>query len=233
MGAIKLVDLRKLYKRGRGSITALNCINLEIAPGEFLVVMGPSGCGKTTLLNLIGCLDAPTSGDVVIDGISVVGLRDEALSSIRREKIGMIFQFFNLLPALTALENVALPLIISGQGARLAEMRARELLEIVGISPRADHRPDELSGGEMQRVAIARALVNNPSAILADEPTGNLDSLTGAQILGLLAKSCRELGKTLIVATHDGRAAKIADRVVRLKDGAMEEAQNGPDQEVI
>lgn len=233
MGTIKLVDLRKLYKRGRYSITALNCINLEIAPGEFLVVMGPSGCGKTTLLNLIGCLDAPTSGDVVIDGISVVGLRDEALSSIRREKIGMIFQFFNLLPALTALENVALPLIISGQGARLAEMRARELLEIVGISPRADHRPDELSGGEMQRVAIARALVNNPSAILADEPTGNLDSLTGAQILGLLAKSCRELGKTLIVATHDGRAAKIADRVVRLKDGAMEEAQNGPDEEVI
>lgn len=231
MGAIKLVDLRKLYKRGR--ITALNCINLEIAPGEFLVVMGPSGCGKTTLLNLIGCLDAPTSGDVVIDGISVVGLRDEALSSIRREKIGMIFQFFNLLPALTALENVALPLIISGHGARLSEMRARELLEIVGISPRADHRPDELSGGEMQRVAIARALVNNPSAILADEPTGNLDSLTGAEILGLLAKSCRELGKTLIIATHDGRAAKIADRVVRLKDGAMEEAKNGPDEEVI
>lgn len=233
LAGIKLIELRKVYKRGRNYIAALDGINLDIAPGEFIVVMGPSGCGKTTLLNLIGCLDLPTSGDVIIDGISVIGLPDGALSAIRREKIGMVFQFFNLLPALSALENVALPLIIAGEGARQAEVKAKGMLELVGLSPRADHRPDELSGGEMQRVAIARALVNNPSVVLADEPTGNLDSRTGSEILNLLAKLCRDFDKTLIVATHDARAARLADRVVHLRDGAIGEAQSGPDGEII
>jgi putative ABC transport system ATP-binding protein len=219
---IALTNVTKLYTQGTGPVVALRDVSLAITAGECLAVMGSSGSGKSTLLNLIGCIDVPTQGTVSIDGQSTTNLSDPELTRLRREKIGMIFQFFHLLGTLTARQNVALPVLLAGRSPQAAWQRADELLARVGLKGRAAHRPHQLSGGEMQRVAIARALANNPAVLLADEPTGNLDSRTGSEILALLTAYCRDQGKTLMVATHDHGAAARADRVLHLRDGVLQ-----------
>jgi putative ABC transport system ATP-binding protein len=196
-------------------------VHLSVERGERVAVMGPSGSGKSTLLNLICGLDEPTSGTITIDGVEIAALDDDARTRWRREKIGMIFQTFNLLPTLSAAENVSLPLRLQGLARREAERRALELLDRVGLAPRAAHRPDELSGGERQRVAIARALVFQPPLLLADEPTGNLDSATGEEILGLLDDLHREFRTTILVVTHNELAAAHCDRILFLRDGSV------------
>jgi len=200
---------------------ALQQITLEVCKGEFVAVMGPSGCGKSTLLNLVGGLDVPTSGTIFIRGLSLGKLSDRQLSLFRRENIGIVFQFFNLLPTLTVRENAELPLLLKGVPPAEAGRRAAALLEQVGLSHRLAHGVHELSGGEMQRVAIARALIHNPEIILADEPTGNLDSKTGSDILKLLKTLSEESGTTLLLATHSLEAAHYADRIVNLRDGMI------------
>ncbi len=220
---VEVKDVFKTYKRGKTGFHALNGISLSIKEGEFLAVMGPSGSGKSTLLHLIGALDKPTSGDVLIDGTFLSSLSDDALSQIRREKVGFIFQQFNLLPTLTARENILLPLKIAGKSSRENEKYANEIIEAVGLTNFSDHLPEEMSGGQMQRVGIARALAIRPSIILADEPTGNLDSKTSEEILKLL-KDCQEKFKqTIIMVTHDAKAAAYGDRIIRLKDGQVDE----------
>jgi putative ABC transport system ATP-binding protein len=189
--------------------------------GQFLSVMGPSGSGKSTLLNLLGALDVPTSGSIVIDGREISRLTDTELSAFRRDRLGFIFQFFNLLPTLTAVENVVLPGLLSGKARGALEPKARELLEAVGLRGRDHHRPDELSGGEMQRVAVARALLTDPALLLADEPTGNLDSKTGEEVLRIIRNAARDRQVTVVMVTHDPKAAAVGDRIVRLKDGAV------------
>lgn len=218
---IELRNVTKTYRQGRQKVVALNGISVTIPSGEFWVLMGASGSGKSTLLNLIGCLDFPTSGEVLIDGACTTALDDRQQSLLRRKQIGFVFQFFNLIPNLTARENVALPVLLDGAPVDAALPKVDKLLEAVGLAERATHKPDELSGGEMQRVAIARALVNYPVVLLADEPTGNLDSKTGAEILELLRQATRERGGTLLLATHDERAAELADRVIFIQDGEM------------
>lgn len=200
---------------------ALQQINLEVCKGEFVAVMGPSGCGKSTLLNLVGGLDIPTSGAIFVRGLSLGKLSDRQLSLFRREHLGIVFQFFNLLPTLTVRENAELPLLLKGVPPAEAGQRAEALLEQVGLSHRLTHGVHELSGGEMQRVAIARALIHNPAIILADEPTGNLDSKTGSDILKLLKTLSEKAGATLLLATHSLEAAHYADRIVNLRDGMM------------
>jgi putative ABC transport system ATP-binding protein len=218
---IELQDVSKTYGDGPARVEALHRVDLHVAAGEFVSVMGPSGSGKSTLLNLVSALDNPTSGRIVIDGEDTSKLDDDALTMFRRRKIGLIFQFFNLLPTLDALDNVLLPVMLERKVGAPDRARGQELLAAVGLAARAKHRVHELSGGEMQRVAIARALVLEPKLILADEPTGNLDSGTAAQVLELLKRSCESAGTTLVMVTHDRHAATVGDRIVSLKDGRV------------
>ena len=220
---IQLRGIEKKYRVGDQDIYALRNIDLDIPKGEFLALMGPSGSGKSTLMNVLGCLDTPTKGSYVLNGTEVGQLNDQALSAIRNKEIGFVFQTFNLLPRLTALENVALPLVYAGIGKKERLERARQALEEVGLGNRVTHRPNELSGGQRQRVAIARALVNKPSLLLADEPTGNLDSKTTAEIMELIDEIHRK-GNTIIVVTHEEEIARHARKVVRLRDGMIDAA---------
>ncbi len=219
---IALSHVTKRFVQGTNVVEALRDVSLTIAHGECVAVMGTSGSGKSTLLNLIGCIDLPTEGTVSIAGRPTSGLSDAELTILRRDRVGMIFQFFNLLGTLTARQNVALPLLLAGSPPQAAWERADTLLALVGLKERATHRPYQLSGGEMQRVAIARALANNPDVLLADEPTGNLDSRTGSEILSLLTAYCRDQQKTLLLATHDHGAAALTDRVIALRDGVLQ-----------
>lgn len=214
-------NLTKVYGKGETAVTALKGVNLTIGQGEFVAVMGPSGCGKSTLLYLIGGLDRPTEGKVVLDGQELSTLNDNQVTQIRRRKMGFVFQFYNLIPVLSALENAALPMVLDGVPVAQANERARLWLERVGLSDRLNHRPAELSGGQQQRVAIARALAHEPLIILADEPTGNLDSRAGDEIATLLRQISSEWGRTVLMVTHDPRIAAYADRIVFLKDGKI------------
>ena len=220
---IRLIDVRKSYTQGAAEVVALAGVSLDIARGEFAAIMGPSGSGKSTLLHLIGGLDRPSAGDVLVDGKVISQMDDDAVTLFRREKVGFIFQFFNLLPTLTGIENVALPLVLDGRSEREAEARAEGLLARVGLAARRDHLPEQLSGGEIQRLAIARALVFDPPIVLADEPTGNLDSKTGAAVLETIRQINREAGSTVVMVTHDREAAARTDRILHLRDGRLEE----------
>ncbi len=219
---IQVKTVSKKYRQGAREVHALRDISLFIKKGEFLSIMGPSGSGKSTLLNLIGGLDQPSNGEIFIDGKPLHGISDNDLTLIRRKRVGFIFQFFNLLPVLTALENVSLPLLLEGASLSTIKPKAIALLTQVGLGSRVEHRPEQLSGGEMQRVAIARALVTNPAVLLADEPTGNLDSHTSEEIFMLL-KSLNEQGQTIVMVTHDPKAAAYGSRIITLKDGALAE----------
>jgi len=219
---VKVHGVKKAYRMGKVIVPALRGVSFEVEEGEFLAVLGPSGSGKSTLLHLIGCLDRPDEGEIFIDGSDVLKLSDEELAELRLRKIGFVFQFFNLLPRLTAIRNVELPLLIAGVPEREARERAMEMLRLVGLEARVNHRPTELSGGEQQRVAIARALINNPKIVLADEPTGNLDTKSGWEIVQLMKRLNKERGQTFIVVTHDPHIAETADRILYLKDGLIE-----------
>jgi putative ABC transport system ATP-binding protein len=216
-------DLVKRYPLQSGSVEALRGVSLSVAEGEFLAIMGSSGSGKSTMLHLLGGLDRPTSGEVVIDGINISRLDDEHTTLTRRAKTGFVFQFFNLIPLLNVAENVALPFLIAGGSLSEHRDRVNELLELVGLADKAGHRPDQLSAGEQQRVALARALAPAPAILLADEPTGNLDYTTGTEILDLLWDSSDRLGQTIVLVTHDARAAAYADRVLVVRDGGIVE----------
>lgn len=219
---LQVRSLEKTYSRGEETIRALSGVSLEIPEGQFVSIMGPSGSGKSTLLHLMGGLDRPTSGQVILGGESIDRLSDHDLSLFRRRKLGFIFQFFNLLPTLSALENVALPRLLGNESLKEIEPRARELLAMMGLESRIHHKPDQLSGGEMQRVAIARALISDPLLILADEPTGNLDSKTGESILTLLREMALKTRKTIVMVTHDPKAASFGNRLIRMRDGVLE-----------
>jgi putative ABC transport system ATP-binding protein len=219
---LQVRSLEKTYSRGEETIRALRGVSLEIPEGQFVSIMGPSGSGKSTLLHLMGGLDRPSSGQVILGGESIDRLSDHDLSLFRRRKLGFIFQFFNLLPTLSALENVALPRLLGNESLKEIEPRARELLGMMGLESRIHHKPDQLSGGEMQRVAIARALISDPLLILADEPTGNLDSKTGESILTLLRDMALKTGKTIVMVTHDPKAASYGNRLLRMRDGVLE-----------
>jgi putative ABC transport system ATP-binding protein len=203
------------------TVDALAGVDFIVEEGEFVAIMGPSGSGKSTLLHLLGGLDGPTDGEVTLGGKPLSKLNDKEVTLIRRRNVGFVFQFFNLLPTLTAEENIALPLLIDGQNIKKRQEKIDRLLELVGLVDRRHHKPDQLSGGQQQRVAIARAFVTDPAIVLADEPTGNLDSKTGEEILALLRRSCDELGQTIVVVTHDAKAASFADRAVFLMDGSI------------
>ena len=218
---IDIQDIRKVYVMGTSEVNALAGVSLSIRSGEYLAVMGPSGSGKSTLMNVIGCLDTPTSGSYKLRGTEIRDRDDDELARIRNQEIGFVFQTFNLLPRADALHNVELPLIYAGRASKERKERARAMLELVGLADRMHHRPNELSGGQRQRVAIARALVNDPSIVLADEPTGNLDSKTGTEIMALLDEIHRR-GNTVILVTHEEDVAARAHRVVRLRDGLIE-----------
>jgi putative ABC transport system ATP-binding protein len=224
---IQISNMYKKYIMGDNVVTALNNVNLNIGAHEFVSIVGPSGSGKSTLMNMLGCLDVPTSGSYILDGKEVSKMKDEELAEIRNFKIGFIFQRFNLLQKLNALENVELPLIYQGVSAREAKERAEKALESVGLLERAHHKPNELSGGQQQRVAIARALVTDPPVILADEPTGALDSKTGIEVMGIL-KDLHAKGNTIILITHDNTLANQAKRLIRIQDGEITE-----DREVV
>jgi putative ABC transport system ATP-binding protein len=221
MQLVRTEALTKVYGDNAHPIYALNQINLTVDEGEFLAIMGPSGSGKSTLLYLLGGLDRPTSGSVWLNNDNLGTLDDKALSRLRRTQIGFVFQFFNLIPVLTAAENVAMPLILDGVKRADALKRAEESLNKVGLADRATHRPAELSGGEQQRVALARALVSNPALIMGDEPTGNLDSRASDEVVQLLRRATDEWGRTIILVTHDPRIAAHADRIIFLKDGQI------------
>ena len=219
---IEFRDVRKVYLQGAREVAALDGVTLRIDRGGFTCLMGPSGSGKSTFLHLAGGLDLPTSGDVLIEGQATRSWNDDALTLLRRRRLGFVFQFFNLIPSLTVAENVALPLLLEGVSGPEISRRVGPLLERVGLSDRSEHAPAGLSGGEMQRTAIARALVADPAIVLADEPTGNLDRATGRGILELLHAMGREDGRTVVVVTHDPSAAEFADRVIGLRDGRVE-----------
>ena len=218
---IVLKNIEKLYKIGKELIYALRDISLNVEKNEYVALMGPSGSGKSTLMNMLGCLDTPSNGEYILNGHSVATMSDSELAEIRNKEIGFVFQTFNLLPRATTLENVALPLVYAGMSRVAREERAKEVLEQVGLADRMSHKPNELSGGQRQRVAIARALVNNPAIILADEPTGNLDSKTSIEIMGLL-ENIHKNGNTIILVTHEEDIAMHAHRIVRLRDGLVE-----------
>ena len=219
---IRCIDVRKVYRQGNNEIIALDGVSLDIAKGEFAVIMGPSGSGKSTLLHLIGGLDRPTSGELLVDQRLVGQMADDQVTLFRRTRIGFVFQFFNLLPTLTALENVALPFVLDGRSKEEAEQRAKMLLDKLGLQNRQDHLPEEMSGGEIQRIAVARALAFDPPILLADEPTGNLDSKTGESILSLLRQINRDAGCTIIMVTHSREAAGYGDRTILFRDGKVE-----------
>jgi putative ABC transport system ATP-binding protein len=219
---LEVADLKKVYGDGEQRVEALGGVSFAVHKGEFAAIMGPSGSGKSTLLHLIGGLDWPTSGRVRLDGAAMEAMADAPLSALRRRKIGFIFQFFHLLPTLDVLENVCLPMLLDGKPLRAVAPRARELLAYMKLEKRLDHYPAQLSGGEMQRVAIARALVAEPSLLLADEPTGNLDTKTGESILELLAKLQTERGFTVVMVTHDPKATRYAARLIELRDGRVQ-----------
>jgi putative ABC transport system ATP-binding protein len=220
-GILQTQGLSKQYQMGEIAVDALRGVDFQVQQGEFVAIMGPSGSGKSTLLHLMGGLDAPTDGEVSLGGRKLAHMSDDEVTIIRRRQVGFIFQFFNLLPTLSAAENVALPLLIDGKRMGDYAGRVAELLELVNLADRSDHRPDQLSGGQQQRVAIARALVTEPTIVLADEPTGNLDRNSGKEILGLLRRACDEKGQTILMVTHDPYAASFADRVVFLRDGQI------------
>ncbi|NUO19643.1 ABC transporter ATP-binding protein [bacterium] len=221
---IDIQDLRKVYDLGTIKVEALRGVNVNIRENDYVAIMGPSGSGKSTLMNLIGCLDTPTSGEYILAGERVAHLSDRQLAEIRNRRIGFVFQTFNLLPRASALQNVELPLVYAGESPSERRRRAKEALEAVGLGDRMKHKPNEMSGGQRQRVAIARALVTNPSIILADEPTGNLDSKTGDEIMQLFEK-IYENGNTIILVTHEEDIARHARRIVRLRDGLIESDQ--------
>jgi len=217
---IEVRDIKKRYRMGKIDLEVLRGISLDVKEKEFVAIMGPSGSGKSTLMGILGCLDRPTSGRYSLEGIEMTDRSDDDLAEIRNKRVGFIFQTFNLLPRFSALKNVELPVVYSGIPSKERKRRAMEMLEIVGLSDRASHRPAELSGGEQQRVAIARALVNDPAIVLADEPTGNLDSLSGREIISLFER-LNEKGRTIIIVTHDREIAEHAKRIISLRDGMV------------
>ena len=230
MSVLKASKLRKKYQLGEHTIEALKGVNFDVKKGEFVAIMGPSGSGKSTLLHLLGGLDTPSDGEVTLGDAQLSQLTEYQATLARRHNVGFVFQFFNLLPTLTAEENILLPIIIDGKNPNHYQDRLKQLLELVGLYDRRDHKPDQLSGGEQQRVAVARALVTEPAILLADEPTGNLDTKTGTAIMELLQRSCHELQQTVIVVTHDPRAASYAQRVIFLRDGdVVKEYEPGED----
>ncbi len=216
---IEIKDVKKTYQMGDMEVAALNGVSIAVEQGEMVAITGPSGSGKSTLMNIIGCLDTPTSGSYILDGTDVSKMSDDAQADVRNKKIGFVFQQFNLLPRTAAIDQVELPMVYAGVPDR--EVRAKEALQSVGLGERLHHRPNELSGGQQQRVAIARALVNNPSIILADEPTGNLDSKSGAEIMNIFKSLNRDKGLTIVLVTHDPSIAEQAQRVIRVKDGTL------------
>lgn len=219
---LEVREIKKSYRMGTLLVPALCGVSFDVKEGEFLTIFGPSGSGKSTLLHLMGCLDRPDEGEIMIEGDNVLELSDDKLADLRLKKLGFVFQFFNLLPRLTALRNVELPLTISGMFENEAVEKAEEMLRLMGLEARMNHRPSELSGGEQQRVAMARALINNPKIVLADEPTGNLDTKTGWEIVQLMKKLNEEKKQTFVVVTHDPQIAETADRIIYLKDGMVE-----------
>lgn len=218
---IELRNVWKIYQMGKVEVNALRGMNFKVKRNEFVSIMGPSGSGKSTAVNMVGCLDIPTKGDVYLDGKNIAHLPESTLAQIRGRKIGFVFQTFNLIPTLSAKENIILPMIFQGIPADKREKRAEKLLRLVQLEDRMNHRPTELSGGEQQRVAIARSLANDPDVILADEPTGNLDSKTGKMVMEFLKNLNKKEGKTIVMVTHDFELAKHADRIVYLKDGVI------------
>lgn len=224
---IKLDNVWKIYKMGEVEVPALRGLNLEIKEGEFVAIMGPSGSGKSTSMNMVGCLDVPTKGNVYLDSKNISHMTESDLAQIRGRKIGFIFQQFNLIQTLTALENVALPMIFQNTTSEQRTRKATELLEMVELKDRMNHKPSELSGGEQQRVAIARSLANNPDVILADEPTGNLDSKTGDSVIDFLCRLHVAQGKTIVMVTHDSHVAQSAERIEYLKDGTIISTKKG------
>jgi ABC-type lipoprotein export system ATPase subunit len=220
---IELKGVRKTYQRGTVSVQALRCVDLAIAAGEFLAITGKSGCGKSTLLHIIGGLEPVSGGRVVVDGLDLTSLADQELTRFRRDRVGVVFQSFNLLPLLTLEENVALPRVLQGVSYSRAAAEARQWLAEVGLEERRVHKPHQVSGGEMQRAAIARALINRPAVLLADEPTGNLDHATGVQVMELFARLNREWGQTVVLVSHAAEAAQYAQRVLSLRDGEIKE----------
>lgn len=214
-------DLMKVYRTGKSEVIALRGLDMTVADGELVAVQGPSGCGKTTLLNLVGGIDRPTAGRIEVDGTNVPELSDADLVKYRRNRVGFVFQFFNLVPTLTAAENIQLPMRLASKAAHDREARTQELLKLIGLEKRATHRPDELSGGEQQRIALATALANDPPLLLADEPTGELDSKTGHEILDLFRRLNEEFHKTILVVTHDPRVSNIAHRILQIEDGKI------------
>jgi len=224
---IVIKDLIKVYKTGKSEVIALRGLDCVIRQSKILAIMGPSGCGKTTLLNIIGGLDRPTAGSISLDGVNIVSLNDAELVKHRRETVGIVFQFFNLVPTLTARENIELPMRLAGKDNAHMKKRSEELLKLVGMEPRAGHKPDAMSGGEQQRIGIGVALANDPPILLADEPTGELDTATGHQILMLFKELKEEFGKTIVIVTHDQRIGQIADDVMTIVDGRITGSMTG------
>ena len=226
MTSLRVDNVHKTYTGGQSQVEAVRAVSFQMDRGDFVALMGPSGCGKSTLLHLCGAMDRPTKGSISIEDTNLDELNDDRLTRLRRQRIGFVFQFFNLLPTLSVLENVALPLLLEGRANQQSNERARKLLDRIGLSHRAGHFPQQLSGGEMQRAAIARAVVHEPALLIADEPTGNLDSENGARILDLISEVNRDLGITVLLATHSREVASIANRIFFMRDGCIERIES-------